>query len=208
MMDNMSASRWTVTVGNCSASTERSHIYIFLLFFIPYIWTQLLSKFSTRSHLSALPPHPPPRKEKTNSWPFVPGTAFYSILFSVYDIKMYYWEFLFVPMYYPPSCAMSMLCMKIVSTLQMGVINVMLMIIIIMCFHFVMILLFSVLKLPGYLAVQQCMQRAFRLPGTHVLRVDESLPRCFMSFFRTSCLRTRALGHFYFEHALIHHAKS
>ena len=153
MMDNMSASRWTVTVGNCSASTELSHIYIFYLFFIPCIWTQLLSKFSTRSHLSALPPHPPPRKEKTNSWPFVPGTAFYSILFSVYDIKMYYWEFLFVPMYYPPSCATSMLCMKIVSTLQMGVINVMLMIIIIMCFHFVMILLFSVLKLPGYLAM-------------------------------------------------------
>lgn len=56
-------------------------------------------------------------------------------------------------MYYPPSCATSMLCMKIVSTLQMGVINVMLMIIIIMCFHFVMILLFSVLKLPGYLAM-------------------------------------------------------
>lgn len=56
-------------------------------------------------------------------------------------------------MYYPPSCATSMLCMKIVSTLQMGVINVMLMIIIIVCFHFVMILLFSVLKLPGYLAM-------------------------------------------------------
>ena len=56
-------------------------------------------------------------------------------------------------MYYPPSCATSMLCMKIVSTLQIGIINVMTMIIIIMCFHFVMILLFSVLKLRGYLAV-------------------------------------------------------
>ena len=68
MMDNMSASRWTVFVGNCSASTELSHIYMIIWYFLFHIFGP---NFSARSHLSA-PPHPLPRKEKTKQLTLCP----------------------------------------------------------------------------------------------------------------------------------------
>ena len=57
--------------------------------------------------------------------------------------------------------------------------------------------------------MQQCMQRAFRLPGTHVLTVDEGLPRFSDVIFSHIVFADKSVGAFFFwEQTLIHHAKS